>query len=582
MPRPPRPGPADGDARTPDAGARAPAGAAAPPTTGERRHGHGRRATDRPPAAPPGDLPIDDKPAQPLAPAARGRWRRGRLLAPGGAARAGGSGSGGSGGAHPRSSWAARKRLWRGEAVTMPMPIVSNLKGTPYYVDDIRDIDTGEQAREALEIAARIGDLMIRCGAATRDVEAGIIAVASALGLTSFEVDITNQAIFIQSHQRGRRPMIEMRVVRSSTRDLARLAHVHRLVHDIAAGTVTAEQAEARLQEIRRRNRFWPRWSITVAYAFMAAAVTLGLGGSLVAVVLAGLSVAVVDRLGRLAGRIGLATYYQSAIGGATATALAWTTYAVGLRVPLLAMSSADIAYAVAGGIVVLLPGRATVTALEDAISGFPVTAAGRLLGVLMTASGIIVGVAFALSLSLRLDDLLGVEVRREQLVLASRPPMLLLVVLAAGLSAAASSISQRTMLRFVAPTAAIAASGSLVIALLEHVLHLGKLSAITLACVLIGFLARRLGNHLRIPAAVLVTPAVSPLMPGLSIFQGMYQLVLGSVEKVGSGLTSSGTTTLFGAAATALAIATGAILGESLAAPLDGERRRRRHSRRR
>lgn len=475
-----------------------------------------------------------------------------------------------------------RLRLWRGEAATEPLPIVSTLKGTPFYVDDIPEIVSGEQAREALELAAMTGEQMIRCGAATRDAEAGIIAVASALGLTSFEVDITNQAIFIQSHQRGRRPMIEMQVVRSSTRDLARLTAIHALVAQIAGRRITAQEARERLGAIRRRNRFWPRWSITLAYAVLAAAVTLMLGGGPAAVVLAGVAVAIVDRLGRRLARFGLAPYYQSAVGGAVATAFAWGGYVLGLRWPPLAMSTGDLAYAVAGGIVVLLPGRATVSALEDAITGFPVTAAGRLLGVLMTAAGIIVGVAFALSVSLRLDGVLGVTVTRESIVASGHPSTPALVVLAAGVAASASAISQRTLRRLVLPTALIGAAGSLGIQVLQHGLGLGKLSAITLACVLVGFLARVLGNRLTVPVMALVTPAVSPLMPGLSIFQGMYELVLGSVEQAGDGLTSAGVTTLFGAAATALAIATGAILGESLAAPLDGERLRRRSALRR
>lgn len=471
----------------------------------------------------------------------------------------------------------ARRRLWRGEAATEPMPIVASLKGTPFYVDDIPEIVSGEQAREALELAALTGDLMIRCGAATRDAEAGIIAVASALGLTSFEVDITNQAIFIQSHQRGRRPMIEMQVVRSSTRDLARLAAIHALVTEIAGRRISAQEARERLHGIRRRNRFWPRWSITVAFAVLAAAVALMLGGGVVAVLVAGVSVAFVDRLGRVLSRWGLPTYYQSAVGGAVATALAWTTYVIGLSWSPLAMSTDDFAYAVAGGIVVLLPGRATVSALEDAISGFPVTAAGRLLGVLMTSAGIIVGVAFALSVSLRLDGWLGVTVSREAIVRTGHSSSVFVAVAAAGVAAAASAISQRTLRRLVIPTAAIGCAGSLGVQALQLGIGLGRLSAITLACVVVGFLARLIGNRLKVPTAVLVTPAVSPLMPGLAIFQGMYALVLGSVEKVGSGLTDAGVTTLFGAAATALAIATGALLGEWMAAPLDGERLRRR-----
>jgi uncharacterized membrane protein YjjB (DUF3815 family) len=83
----------------------------------------------------------------------------------------------------------------------------------------------------------------------------------------------------------------------------------------------------------------------------------------------------------------------------------------------------------------------------------------------------------------------------------------------------------------------------------------------------------------------VLIVPAVAPLLPGLMIFRGMYELVSGTVVGQGgqsvTAATTGGVTTLLGASAAALAIATGAVLGESMAAPLDrgiiGQRRARR-----
>ena len=79
----------------------------------------------------------------------------------------------------------------------------------------------------------------------------------------------------------------------------------------------------------------------------------------------------------------------------------------------------------------------------------------------------------------------------------------------------------------------------------------------------------------------------MAPLLPGLKIFRGMYELVSGTVVGQGGRRASrprppGGVTTLLGASAAALAIATGAVLGETMAAPLDRGIIRQRRARRR
>ena len=71
----------------------------------------------------------------------------------------------------------------------------------------------------------------------------------------------------------------------------------------------------------------------------------------------------------------------------------------------------------------------------------------------------------------------------------------------------------------------------------------------------------------------VLVVPASFALLPGLTIFRGLYELVVSASDK---GLLSiqSGITTLLGAFAVLLAIATGTVLGDVIASPWDRRER--------
>ena len=68
----------------------------------------------------------------------------------------------------------------------------------------------------------------------------------------------------------------------------------------------------------------------------------------------------------------------------------------------------------------------------------------------------------------------------------------------------------------------------------------------------------------------VAILPASFALLPGLTIFRGLYELVAASGDAPGSLTIQSGLTTLLGAGAILVAIATGTVFGEILASPWD------------
>ena len=191
--------------------------------------------------------------------------------------------------------------------------------------------------------------------------------------------------------------------------------------------------------------------------------------------------------MGLVLGRVGVPAFYVSACGATIATVFAWVAFVLG-RSGWLGVSAQDFAYVVAGGIVVLLPGRAMASSVEDAITGYPVTGVARLFGVLLTAAGIIVGVAAGLSLALRVDHALDLGLAApDALSFAARarrprcgwPP---------GLGAAATSVTLRSRRRLVLPAAALGGLGVLCVDLAHERAGLGSLSALALACVAIGF----------------------------------------------------------------------------------------------
>jgi uncharacterized membrane protein YjjP (DUF1212 family) len=481
----------------------------------------------------------------------------------------------------------ARPKVWRGERPTEPVPLVDSLRRTPYRDPNQLELTgSDDEAGTAIDLAVRVGELLLRCGAGARDVESGVIAVAAASGLDNLEVDITNQSLLVQGRTPAGTLMTMLRVVRSTSRDFARLVAVHRLVEDLAAGRVDLDEATARLRRLRRQKRPWPRWFVSLAYGGLAASVAMLLGAGATAILLGLVSSVLVDRVGIGLGRVGLPAFYVSAVGGTIATMFAWLVFVLG-RWGSLGVSAEDFAYVVAGGIVVLLPGRAMASSVEDAITGFPVTGAGRLFGVLLTAAGIIVGVAAGLSMALRAGRALDLGMAAPHaLSFAGSGASTAVRVVAGALGAAASSITMRSRRRLVLPSAVLGGLGLLCVDLLHGAAGLGNLTALAIACVAIGFAGRLLALRLGAPGLVLIVPAVAPLLPGLKIFRGMYELVSGTVIGQGgqsvTAATTGGVTTLLGASAAALAIATGAVLGETMAAPLDRGIIRQRRARRR
>jgi uncharacterized membrane protein YjjP (DUF1212 family) len=474
-------------------------------------------------------------------------------------------------------------RIWRGEEVTETLPMVEALRHTPYRNPRVRQAAAEErEARASLDLALRVGELMLRCGAGAPQVESSVVAVAAAAGLDHLEVDITLQSLLVQCTTPSGAPLTMLRVVRSSTRDFARLTDVHEFVERLVAGEYDREGAAERLREIRRARRFWPRWVVRLAGGLVAGAVAVMLGAGAFAAVVAAGSALLVGWAGRVLGRQGLPEFYQAALGGLVATLIAWGAFSLGAQ-GWLPLSSSEFAFIVAGGIVVLLPGRTVASAFEDAISGYSVTGAGRMFAVFLTTAGIILGVATGLAVTREVAGALDLSLGAPSIVAtrALEAPVAVAVV-GACVVGLAGAVSLRSRRRLVVPAGLLAALAVAVSLAVGRVDGSGPLAAAGIAALVLGFAGRLLALRLGAPAMVLVVPGSYSLLPGLAIFRGLYEMVNGSGADAGTLSLQGGITTLLGAMAVLLAIAAGSVLGDFLASPFDHRIVQKRRARRR
>jgi uncharacterized membrane protein YjjB (DUF3815 family) len=115
------------------------------------------------------------------------------------------------------------------------------------------------------------------------------------------------------------------------------------------------------------------------------------------------------------------------------------------------------------------------------------------------------------------------------------------------------------------APIAVVAAVAIWVYATVYHQ-GFGIAWSSALAALLLGLVSYPVAARTRIPALVVVAAGITPFLPGLSIFRGL--TLLGTDA-------SSALLAMVTAAAIAIALSSGAILGEYLAQPIRRETRR-------
>lgn len=151
----------------------------------------------------------------------------------------------------------------------------------------------------------RIGTLLMRTGASSRDIEASIVACGMALGQYQVEAAITYTQVQIAlGNARGDTPVTDMRILRMRAPDYNRLVALQQLVLALTEEGLERNEAYARPEKIRHQRNRYPRWVITAAGGGLAAAVALQLGAGWLLALVTFATVGAVDRVNRyLAGR---------------------------------------------------------------------------------------------------------------------------------------------------------------------------------------------------------------------------------------------------------------------------------------
>jgi uncharacterized membrane protein YjjP (DUF1212 family) len=426
-------------------------------------------------------------------------------------------------------------------------PAGSERPDEPGAVDDTREISA------TMDLALRIGELLLSSGAGASDVSAAMNNVARACGLRRFNADVTFTELTMSAQLTPDTPaLIQIRQVRYREVDYGDLTEVDHLIRQLVAGVIDRAYATSRLNRIISSGHSRPRWSVSLALGAMGAGVGMLLGGNWLVVLLAAAAAVLVDLMQRQMGRRRLPAFYQQVAGGLLATLIA-----VGV-----AATPADVSpsLVISTSIVMLLAGVNFLGAIQDALTGFPLTAGARILEAFIATAGIVAGVSGGLQVA----DVMGVDlgtVDPGAHTITDVPAM----VVGGAIAAAAYAFSAYAPERSLLPIASVSAvSVGLYALVYERGVGIAWSSA--LAALLLGLVSYPVAARARIPSLVVVAACIMPFLPGLSIYRG---LALSATEP------SAALLAMVTAIAIALALSSGAILGEYLAQPIRREARR-------
>ena len=459
----------------------------------------------------------------------------------------------------PRSGFRWR-RLVGTEDVTQPIPMVQKLRHSPYQPRQA-EVAAFEEQRRVLELLADIGAALTRAGSGTAEIVTSIQAGAVGLGVdeNDLSIDIAYGTIMISLAPKGEWPATMLRVTPAIGRDYTRLSALHGLVTDLAHGTLGWAQAREQLDRILAAPRPYRRSWVTVAWGAVAASVVIALGGSLTVAVTAFLVTALVDRVGRWANRHNWPDFFVTFAGASLAALSAVGLAEASQRWPLGVENPQNSSLVVAGGIIVLLAGSGLVAAVQDGLNGHPVTATGRMFNVLLTTSAIIAGVGLVLTVARRLDLAGSILLNPLQI---SSGDIIWYAPLLAAVTAVGAAIGGRSPLRLLFVTG-LAGTLGYATAMVAGMIGAPEPVTAALGCTVIGCLGRVWALARRASPLAVVAPAITSLLPGLSTFQGLQEMAGGNPNQ--------GLLTLLGALTTGLAVAAGCVLGDALAAPLQG-----------
>jgi uncharacterized membrane protein YjjP (DUF1212 family) len=355
------------------------------------------------------------------------------------------------------------------------------------------------------------GELMLRSGAETARVEETVNILVQAFGFAESHCLVTPTGIYMSADDpRLTHPVTLVHRVQGRGTHYQRISAVNDLSRRAQAGTLTLAAAQQELAAIDQAPDPYSFITWLAAGALSAAAIAGLLGGGLIDVIPAFISTALVLLVATALDNSHMPAVFGEFVGAALASAIALGLLAAG--VPIHAN------LVIAGGIMKLVPGAALLTCVQDGISGNLLSSGARGLETMLMGAALASGVGLVLSAAV----FLGWPLPQDP---GTGTVWQIPTQVIAALVAAASYAVSNYVPRFAILTAGLGSAVGWLAYLL--ILQAGgtPLPATFVAAFLVGLLSWQLARAQHAPLTLYVVPGILPLLPGLTIYEGMLDL---------------------------------------------------------
>jgi len=411
----------------------------------------------------------------------------------------------------------------------------------------------------ALRLAMTASDLLLSMGVSANSVVSRALDITDAYCDKPASVNITYNMLYI-SQIRGfeEEPLTLIRPIPARSINNMTIHAVQKLIYEIRTGKLDLSEAEARMDKILNHPANYPAWVPRLANAAIAPTVVLMYSTNWVVIALTALAALMVDSIVSVLGRKLTVPFFRQAAASAFVTLFA-AVVAWMARHGVDAVADIHPTLIVVGGIFLLISGLAIVGAVQDALDEYYLTATARLLRVTLLTMGIVAGILLGTYIAQKLH--IGIAVSPDPLALTA----LHFQILGGGLAAMAQALATQTRLRAIG-WAGIVGGSSLAIMYASTHLGISVIAATGVAAFYVGVVASLTSRLWGTPSSGLMACGILPLVPGLTLYTGLMQLVS---YPPGHTLFMHGVSSMFATLSAALAIAIGASLGSLLGHPL-------------
>lgn len=400
-----------------------------------------------------------------------------------------------------------------------------------------------EQA--AYKLAFLIADALIRSGSGSASTTKSLLSIFQKTEMPNVTVSVSLGQVTI-SHQEEPDDAPSTRILEAEpgTLDIGLRTETGEVLEAFVLNRLTLEEAIEKMEHVTAKSRVIGHRLTATGFAMFGVGFALILGGGLVTTISAGLIAAAVYVVYAVVQRSQTPEFFSLAAGGFTAV--------IGACVSGLFFSTSQPAVCIVAALAAWLAGIAAYGAVHDVITGWYLSASGRILDVVTSTAGLVAGVTLGIHLmqpifgedmnfieTLELDDTRWVH------------SILGAVLVSAGFALASGGRGWKL--------AALGLFGGLVMLAMLSVSELGisSFAAILIASVAAGAVCVILTRTLNMASNASLMVVLLPLFPGMLVYQG----VLGTIFKMdGAG------DSLLEAAITAFCLSMGGILGQYLA----------------